>query len=94
MPAHKPYTPDFERFWKVFPRGRKSKKQEAFRNWLKAIKDGMNPEDIIDMAQVYAESWLGQSEFVSGPAPWLYQSRWEDDPVSWNNPKTSNGGVL
>ena len=77
------YTSDFEAFWAAFPSGRKTKKGKAFTAWKKAIK-GNDPVSIIDAAAEYANSDVGQGEFVQGPEPWLNGSCWEDDRSAWN----------
>ena len=93
----KPKTPQvnikdyFELFWKAVraacPR-RSAKKEETLKRYREAIpkvKDrAENPHEFLLLtALAYYESPLGKSKWVVGPAPWLYQGRWDDDPASW-----------
>lgn len=82
QPESKPYPEAFERFWAVYPPGRKAAKRKAFLAWGRAIRRA-DPERIIAAAAEYAASPLGRSEFVAGPEPWLNGDRWDDDRSSW-----------
>ena len=66
----------------MFPRGRKTKKGKCFPAWKRAI-ERESYEHIIQCAEEYAQSPLGQSQYVSGPEPWLNGDRWDDDRVAW-----------
>ncbi len=76
------YPADFLRFWEAFPSGRKAKKGNALKAWKSAIAKA-DPETIIAAALEYAASHKGQSEFVSGPEPWLNGNCWDDDRAAW-----------
>lgn len=82
------YSEDFLRFWEVFPPIRKGSKPEAFAAWQSAI-ERKPPDEILAAAIEFSESWLGQSEFCPGPAPWLNKDRWDDDRRSWEDRKSS-----
>jgi hypothetical protein len=74
----------FDRFWNVFPRGRKGNRpgaREAFRKAAEKI----DVETIIRAAIEYAASEKGQGKFVQGPEPWLNQERWNDDREAWRD---------
>lgn len=73
---------NFERFWEVFPAGRKGSKKETRKSWERAVKEA-DPQVLIAAAIDYAASPVGQGQFVKGPAPWLNQGCWEDDRLSW-----------
>lgn len=80
----------FERFWRVFPMGRKKGKKKAKDSFLKAIKE-CEAERIISRAAAYAKSREGQGEYVKMPATWLNQGCWDDDERAWNG-QTVDGG--
>lgn len=76
------YSGEFERFWNVFPRQRRSKKQEAYRKWKQALKR-VDAQTLISRAADYAESELGRSEYAVMPGVWLNAGMWEDEPEAW-----------
>lgn len=78
------YSEDFETFWQVFPKGRKSGKKASFKSWQQAIKDA-EPKLIIDAARDYAASDVGRGQYVKGPTPWLNQGCWDDDRAAWSD---------
>jgi hypothetical protein len=45
------YTPEFEEFWREYPRN--IKKRAAFENWNTRLKEGVSPSDLILAAKVY-----------------------------------------
>lgn len=68
----------FARFWAAYPK--RTGKKEAERKWLKAIKDGADPDVLIATAGRYAESVRGQNpRFIAHPSTWLHHGRWEDE---------------
>ena len=81
--SQSPYSEDFEAFWVAYPSLRKGKKGEAWKAWQKALKEGANPAVLIAKAREFAASNVGRGKYCPGPAPWLNQRRWEDDPRSW-----------
>lgn len=73
----KDISPDFEKFWKLYPR--RAGKGGAEKAWAKAIKVD-EPETIL----AYLEKWvasgkLPEMQFIPYPATWLNQQRWLDD---------------
>ncbi len=100
-PKRAEYPDDYERFWKAFPRKRRTKKAKAFASWKRAVASmamdtgGTTPEELlIKRAGEYAASVTGQSEFVQGPEPWLNGGCWDDDPVAWQgNGETKPAGM-
>lgn len=68
----------FEEFWSVYPK--KVGKPAALKNWLRAIKGGADPQEIIDGARRYAGSKAVADGFVKHPQGWLTDERWADDP--------------
>lgn len=82
------YTTQFDQFWEVYPRQRRSKKQEAFRRWKQALQR-VDAQTLIDRAADYAASELGRSEFAVMPSVWLNSGMWEDEPEAWNRSRSS-----
>lgn len=98
-PHTEPVTPsppgsDFDRFYAEYPR--KVGRKDAERKWAKAIKDGADPDRVIEGARRYAVERDGQdAKFTKHPATWLHRGCWMDEPglrlVSggyqpWTNP--------
>jgi hypothetical protein len=72
------YTPDFEKFWSVYPR--RIGKQVAFIAWLKVI-ESYPPADIIAAAEEYAEVCereRREERFLLHPSTFLSKDRWKD----------------
>lgn len=57
------YTPDFEQFWKAYPR--KEGKAAAFGNWNIRIKEGYQPETLIAAAQHWKAYHLARATEVT-----------------------------
>jgi hypothetical protein len=76
------YCPIFEEFWKSFPSGRKTGKEAAAKAFRLALKK-TTAETIIRAAKEYADSPVGNGEYVKGPTPWLNQGCWNDDRAAW-----------
>jgi hypothetical protein len=69
----------FARFYAIYPR--RIGKKAAEKAWAKAMKTGADPELVIQSAQRYAASRVGQDpKYTPHPATWLNQGRWEDEP--------------
>lgn len=69
----------FAKFWDAYPR-RKAKK-EAQKKFNKAVKDGVEPDVLIEAAKVYAKSVAGKEDkYIAYPTTWLNQGRWDDEP--------------
>ena len=72
------YTPDFEKFWSVYPR--RIGKQVAFLAWLKVVAT-YPPEDIISAAEEYAavcKRERRQERYIMHPSTFLNKNRWWD----------------
>lgn len=81
----KPYTPEFEKFWKAYPRG--DGKIEAWRAWLKAQGNEEFPalDDLIAIVESRSrtEDWQKENgKFIPHASTWLNQRRWEDEKRS------------
>ena len=73
------YTPNFEKFWLIYPK--KIGKGAAFKSYQK-IKEPKPTLKIIETAienQKQSQQWQ-DSQFIPNPATWLNQRRWEDEP--------------
>ncbi len=83
-PILKPkYTPEFARFWDVFPRLRRTQKGTAWRAWKQAIRKH-DAEEIITAAVEYAASETGRGQYVVMPSTWLNGECWNDDRAAWS----------
>lgn len=87
-------SPEFERFWKVYP-GRKGANPRAAASlkFVTAVRNGTDPETIISAAERYAlaENELGHwgTPFIAQAVTWLGQRRWEDYPPQQQPPPTA-----
>jgi hypothetical protein len=83
--ASKPenYSPEFLKFWEVFPPIRKTKKPPTWKAWKTAIAIAGDAQTIIDAAAEFAATPMGKGEYCPGPEPWLNKCRWEDDRSAW-----------
>lgn len=74
------YSPDFETFWKAYPR--KSGKDAAWKAWQKRRHEiPALPELAAILArQSHCEQWQRDGgQFIPHPATWLNQGRWQDE---------------
>jgi hypothetical protein len=70
----------FDRFWSIYPR--RQNKKPAFTRWQTAVKKGINPEEIIEGAERYAEMVRAKGtepQFIKNPDAWLNAGKWEDE---------------
>lgn len=71
----------FDEFWEVYPR--RIAKKEAMKKFDKAVKDGVDPQELIDGAKAYAASVAGKEQkYIAHPTTWLNQGRWEDETTT------------
>jgi hypothetical protein len=71
--------PDFAKFWSVYPR--RVGKGEARKAWLKLVKAGVDPADLIAGAERYRDDPRRKTQdikFTKHPGPWLNAERWTD----------------
>lgn len=77
------YSPEFEKFWEVYPRERRGNKQKSFKAYQRALKRA-DADEIYLGATAYADTNPG--EYAKGCEAWLNDDRW-----TWNyNPQNSN----
>lgn len=90
------YSPDFENFWKIYPK--RVGKGKAFTSWKR-----INPD--FDLNATISASILKQStsvqwmkdngQFIPNPATFLNERRWEDEPTSLlDNPNEYRPGRM
>jgi hypothetical protein len=77
------YSKEFDSFWEVYPKQRRTKKQEAYRKWKQALKRA-DAGLLIRRATDYADSEQGRSEYAVMPSVWLNGGMWEDEPEAWS----------
>ncbi|WP_269997219.1 hypothetical protein [Arthrobacter sp. B2a2-09] len=76
----KQMTEDFEAWYAIYPKH--EGKKPARTAYAKARKNGATVEELISGAQRFAAKRKGQDpQFTAGPAPWLNQERWTDEPT-------------
>lgn len=92
MSLSKPYPPDFERIWSVYPKWPKgrSKKDPSFKAFDRAKRElDFTEEDIDQLVSIIEENkrsnvqWQHGSQY--GPpmfATWFNQRRWQDEFVT------------
>ncbi|UNC91669.1 DUF4373 domain-containing protein [Candidatus Contubernalis alkaliaceticus] len=56
----KEYTPEFEEFWKYYPR--KNEKKAAYEKWNARLKEGHTPEELIKSAKHYLKACQGKEK--------------------------------
>jgi hypothetical protein len=81
--ARSPYTPQFEEFWKAYPKQRRIGKGAAAKAWQK-IK--MDKDELLRLCldaikwQKLTEQWRRDNcQFVPHPTTYINQRRWEDE---------------
>lgn len=84
----------FPEFWAAYPR--KIDKPDALRAWKKALKDGADPDELVQAALRFAEATKGQiKRFIKHPATWLnkgsYMNELEPEPLRLVVGGNSNG---
>ena len=87
----KPADEHFEAFWRIVLKTAKHKavkKGEAQKRYREAVRKlrakHADPHAFLAArAAAYYASPEGQTQFANGPAPWLNQGRYDDDPTAW-----------
>ena len=74
------YTLHFETFWKSYPK--KDGKKAAFKSWLREVKSGVDPQEMIRAANNYAAYKKG-SEYIKAASTFLNQ----EDMTEWQTPR-------
>jgi hypothetical protein len=72
----------FDDFWKIYPR--RTAKKAAIKEFIKAIKEGATPMEIIDGTKRYSEYVLSNDtelRYIKHASTFLHQGCWEDEYV-------------
>jgi hypothetical protein len=73
------YTPDFEAFWKEYPK--KAEKADAFKAWKRA-ESRPDIQTLLKILAAHKNSFdwkKDNGKYVPYPARWINRKRWEDD---------------
>ena len=71
------YTPEFEEFWKVYPR--KVKKPDAMRAWANALEDFTAESICTGLHRQLAALLSSEAQYIPHPTTWLNGQRWLDE---------------
>lgn len=85
------YEEAFKEFWAVYPK--RVAPEASKKNFIKAIKNGADPKEIIEGARRYAKSRSVAAGYVKNPQGWLTDGRWEDDELEASPPRGGPSGV-
>jgi len=98
------YKESFERLWKLYPN--KKGKESAYKSFVKAMKDGVQLEEIEDGIEkyiTYIETKGVKPEYIKHGSTWFNQKCWEDDYdietnkeklPEWFNQDLGKGGFI
>jgi uncharacterized protein YdaU (DUF1376 family) len=79
--------PEFEAIWAIYPADRRVDKQGCFKIYRKAVKAGVDPEEI----KGGLELWLLSKQWADGfkqlSKTWFNGSFWEAEPEAANGPR-------
>lgn len=71
------YPPEFEDWWKTYPRRRNASKKDAAKQWREATKT-IDPEELLRLTAVYADNpGVDDARYIPHPHKWLKDRRWE-----------------
>ena len=85
------YEEAFREFWAVYPK--RVAPEASKKNFIKAIKGGADPKEIIEGARRYAQSRTVADGYVKNPQGWLTDGRWKDDELEAAAPRGGPSGV-
>ena len=80
------YKQKFEELWKMYPN--KKGKENAYKSFIKAIKDGTDIEIIkqgIEKYNEYIKNKKIEDQYIKHGSTWFNQKCWEDDYTIINN---------
>lgn len=84
------YSPDFEKFWVVYPSQRKGRKERAWQKWKKALKEGATVEEIMNGLHQYVTSREVMRGYAKNAATWLYNTCWNDTHPQYQDPPSTD----
>lgn len=71
------YKEKFEEFWKEYPKQRAGKKENALKSYCKAV-DKIEPDRLLEIVKIYANSDDVKRGYAKGCAAWLNDERYND----------------
>lgn len=74
-----------EEIYQAYPR--KEGREDALRAIRKRIKEGKDPQFLLERVKTYAAAiaWK-ERDFIPHPATWFNNGRYDDDPANWKDP--------
>ena len=93
-PSSAELTERFEKLWELYPR--KKGRQDAFRHYKKAIKEGATDEKIKQGIEEYVKEIKAKGtkiDYIKHGSSWFYGKKWADDyeMETNDNPKQQEG---
>ena len=79
-PSSAKLTERFEKLWELYPR--KKGKQDAFRYYKKAIKEGATDEEVKQGIEEYVKEIKAKGtkmDYIKHGSSWFYGKKWTDD---------------
>ena len=79
-PSSAKLTERFEKLWELYPR--KKGKQDAFRHYKKAIKEGATDEEVKQGIEEYVKEIKAKGtkmDYIKHGSSWFYGKKWTDD---------------
>ena len=80
--------PSFVEFWQAVARHKRKNRKDAVRRYTEVVASlkGRLKDPaawLLERTAAYYSSDVGNTQYALGPAPWLYQGGYDDDPESW-----------
>ncbi|WP_088815472.1 MULTISPECIES: DUF4373 domain-containing protein [Listeria] len=82
---------DFSKLWQLYPR--KERKEDAFKAYQKAIKEGVSNKEIQNGIMAYKQHLQAKNtehQFIAQGGTWFYQRRWNDEYDMTTETKNNN----
>ena len=88
--------PSFAEFWQAVARHKRKNRKDAVRRYTEVVGslEGRFEDPaawLLERAGAYYSSDVGKTQYALGPAPWLHQGGYDDDPESWKRKDESDG---
>lgn len=75
--------PFFARFWKALPPRFREAKTKTRNRFVQAVKDGADPDRLIERIAEYYKSPQGKGKYATHPPNWLADGKYEDTAEAW-----------
>lgn len=72
------HSDKFEEFYELYPK--KVARGDARLAWNQVMRRGVDPDMLIAAVAISPCLMNVEKKYIPGPAPWLRQERWTDDP--------------